>query len=94
MRRLNVVILLCLMGLPMGSLGQLANSPWPKFHQNTFNTGLGLGSGSNGLLRWKYATQGMVESSPAIAADGTVYVGSDDGNLYALTSAGLSSGST
>ena len=29
-----------------------------------------------------------VESSPAIGADGSIYVGSDDNNIYALTSSG------
>ncbi len=33
-------------------------------------------------------TIGIIESSPAIGPDGTVYVGSDDRNLYALTPAG------
>jgi uncharacterized repeat protein (TIGR01451 family) len=32
---------------------------------------------------WSYATDNQVESSPALA-DGVVYVGSDDGNTYAL----------
>jgi len=34
-------------------------------------------------LRWSYQTGDMVNSSPAVA-NGVVYVGSDDGNLYAL----------
>jgi len=34
--------------------------------------------------KWKFKTNGDVDSSPAIGLDGTVYVGSDDGNLYAL----------
>jgi outer membrane protein assembly factor BamB len=34
-------------------------------------------------LRWTYTTKGQVWSSPAVA-DGMVYVGSDDGNVYAL----------
>ena len=34
--------------------------------------------------KWTFATGNAVYSSPAIAADGTVYVGSDDGNLYAV----------
>src|ERR1039458_1179537 len=33
--------------------------------------------------RWSWATQGQVDSSPAVA-NGGVYVGSDDGYLYAL----------
>jgi outer membrane protein assembly factor BamB len=35
-------------------------------------------------LRWRYHTGDSVESSPAVAADGTVYVGSDDSYLYAI----------
>jgi outer membrane protein assembly factor BamB len=34
-------------------------------------------------IKWKFHTRGMVISSPAIA-NGTVYVGSTDGNLYAV----------
>ena len=33
---------------------------------------------------WVFATGGAVRSSPAIGADGTVYVGSDDRKLYAV----------
>src|SRR5581483_11708410 len=36
-----------------------------------------------GSLRWKMATGGPVAATPALDAD-TVYVGSDDGALYAL----------
>ena len=38
---------------------------------------------NTGALLWSYTTGGPVESSPAVA-NGTVYVGSDDGNLYAF----------
>jgi outer membrane protein assembly factor BamB len=38
---------------------------------------------SNGKLLWNYTTGGYVYSSPAVA-NGVVYVGSEDGNLYAL----------
>lgn len=34
-------------------------------------------------IRWKFHTEGRVFSSPAVA-DGVLYVGSTDGNLYAL----------
>ncbi|HVR35962.1 MAG TPA: PQQ-binding-like beta-propeller repeat protein, partial [Methylomirabilota bacterium] len=37
-----------------------------------------------GDLKWKFTTGGSVWSSPAIAADGTIYIGSDDGRLYAI----------
>jgi len=35
-------------------------------------------------LRWEFATGDRIISSPAVAADRTLYVGSDDGNFYAL----------
>jgi len=41
----------------------------------------------DGTLRWRYLTGGDVVSSPAVTAY-RVYVGSDDGSLYALTVAG------
>ncbi len=34
--------------------------------------------------KWQFKTAGRVQSSPAIAPDGTIYVGSNDGNLYAV----------
>ena len=30
----------------------------------------------DGLLKWKYKTDGEIYSSPAIGSDGTIYVGS------------------
>ncbi|MFZ2634564.1 MAG: PQQ-binding-like beta-propeller repeat protein [Desulfosalsimonadaceae bacterium] len=36
------------------------------------------------VARWRFETGGDIDSSPAIGSDGTVYVGSDDGNLYAI----------
>ncbi len=33
---------------------------------------------------WTYTTSGAVRSTPAVADDGTIYVGSDDGRLYAI----------
>jgi len=38
---------------------------------------------SNGQLKWSYTTGSYVSASPAVA-NGVVYVGSDDGNVYAL----------
>jgi eukaryotic-like serine/threonine-protein kinase len=38
---------------------------------------------ATGALRWSYTTGGSVQSSPAVA-DGTVYIGSEDANVYAL----------
>jgi outer membrane protein assembly factor BamB len=36
----------------------------------------------DGTVQWEFATGRNIVSSPAIAGDGTLYVGSD--NLYAL----------
>jgi outer membrane protein assembly factor BamB len=37
-----------------------------------------------GSVLWEFVTGGSSNSSPAIGADGTVYVGSDDGRVYAI----------
>ena len=39
----------------------------------------------NGTLKWVFETEDGCESSPAIGPDNTIYVGSYDGYLYALT---------
>ncbi len=70
--------------LTLVAAGGLANSPWPKFRGNAQNTGRGTGSGAAGTLKWAFATNAAIESSPAIGSDGTVYVGSGYGTLYAL----------
>ena len=38
----------------------------------------------DGKLRWSVELGADVDSSPVIGPDGTIYVGSDDGKLYAL----------
>jgi outer membrane protein assembly factor BamB len=40
--------------------------------------------GPDGSPLWQYRTGGPIHSVPAISADDTIYVGSDDGYLYAL----------
>ena len=42
---------------------------------------------STPTVRWRYQT-GEEYSSPAIGADGTIYIGSYDHSVYALTPAG------
>jgi outer membrane protein assembly factor BamB len=37
-----------------------------------------------GTVLWSFITNGSSNSSPAIGADGTIYVGSDDGRVYAI----------
>jgi len=62
------------------------NHPWPMFHGNPRHTGLSP-YGENidkPVLKWKFKTDGEIYSSPAIGSDGTIYVGSNDGYLYAI----------
>ena len=42
-----------------------------------------------GTRKWVFETGGSVVSSPAIGSDGTIYVGSNDGNLYAINAHGI-----
>ena len=42
----------------------------------------------DGSAKWAFKTGEDVESTPAIGANGTIYVGSNDGNLYAISSDG------
>jgi uncharacterized repeat protein (TIGR01451 family) len=46
-------------------------------------------SGNNGKLKWRFTTGEQIYSSPVIGSDGTIYVGSDDDNLYAIDSDGI-----
>jgi len=43
-------------------------------------------AGEQGTTLWKFSTKGTLISSPALGADGTLYVGSMDGKLYAFNS--------
>ncbi|MBX7131293.1 MAG: PQQ-binding-like beta-propeller repeat protein [Fimbriimonadaceae bacterium] len=65
-----------------GLYASAAKSPWPKFHANLQNTGLGSGKGATGKSKWTFRTAGCVDTSCAIGADGTIYAGSDQ--LYAI----------
>lgn len=65
------------------------SSVWPKFHCNLANTGKSaIGACVSGRVEWRVQTQGYVESSAAFAGDGTAYVGSGDGCIYAINSNG------
>jgi len=57
---------------------------WPMFHHDVLHTGYSASNGpvTNNTL-WKTILTGGVKSSAAIV-DGVVYVGSDDGNVYAF----------
>lgn len=62
---------------------------WWRFHNDSRNMGRGLFNATTvNDLAWAIQTQGYVESSAAIAADGTSYIGSGDGKIYAITQNG------
>ena len=58
---------------------------WWMFHHDPQHSGRSPFTGPAApQLKWKTATGDMIDSSPAIGADGTIYFGSDDDNVYAL----------
>ena len=65
-----------------------APGQWAMFRHDLGNTGAADSAGGalRGTVRWVFPTGGAVHSSPAVT-DGTVYVGSRDGRLYALDAA-------
>jgi eukaryotic-like serine/threonine-protein kinase len=58
------------------------------FRGNAQHSGVYQGAGAPRFsrMKWSFHTGGMVIASPAVV-DGTVYIGSDDGNLYAVDAA-------
>jgi outer membrane protein assembly factor BamB len=75
---------------------QYASSVWPKLHQNNFNTGLSMVDTSTvtGVQKWAFYAGDKVDSSPAIGADGTIYVGTsvpyhaNNDGFFAVSQAG------
>jgi len=61
-------------------------NPWPMFRHGITRSGLStyVTAENRGELLWSYHTGGEIVSSPAIGADGTIYVGSSDNNSYAF----------
>ena len=54
---------------------------------STDTVAVAISSSTPGIELWSYSTNGAInQSSPAIGADGTIYIGSRDDNLYALNS--------
>lgn len=69
----------------------LARTPWPMFRHDSRHTGRSPFQGPEvPHFQWEYITNGaIVESSPAIGPDGSIYIGSHDFYLYAFTSSGV-----
>lgn len=63
---------------------QPGDSEWPIFRGDAALKGIADAELSdNPQLQWSFATEGPVKSSPVIGG-GRVFIGSDDGHLYAL----------
>jgi outer membrane protein assembly factor BamB len=70
----------------------LAASPWPKLHGNLANTGRSNSNGAIGVKKWEFQRKSSSENvspitSPVIAIDGTVYIGSSSNVIFALDGA-------
>jgi outer membrane protein assembly factor BamB len=59
---------------------------WPMFQYDARHTGQCPydTSKNKGKLKWKFKTDGWICFFPVISSDGTIYVGSRDGYLYAI----------
>ena len=66
------------------------SSIWPMLDHDRGHAGRSQfdTSANPGALKWRFATAGVL-SSPAIGADGAIYVGSGDSNLYAVSANGV-----
>ncbi|MFZ2071212.1 MAG: PQQ-binding-like beta-propeller repeat protein [Halobacteriota archaeon] len=74
---LSIVLILCTM-VP-ATIAQLANTSWPMFHHHLNHTGLSPHYGPDtSTVKWTFSTGDKIFGSPAIAADGTIYIGTTD----------------
>jgi outer membrane protein assembly factor BamB len=64
----------------------LAHSSWPKYRGNLNNTGQSSGYGATGRLLWSTpaGATDRVEGSAILGPQGSVFIGADDGRLYAM----------
>jgi len=76
------ILMFCVPNVATASMNKYSTT----FHNNARHTGgyipMMREHTSNGILNWKYATEGIVTSSAT--PNGIVYIGSLDGNVYAL----------
>src|SRR6478672_5616067 len=82
---LGIVVLTAAVAACKLSSSNPTPSPWPMFHHDLQHTGrtTDLGPASPDK-KWDFEIGDAGPSSPAIAPDGTIYVGSNDHRLYAL----------
>jgi len=81
-----IFLSLALLVMPVPVMADLASTPWPMFQHDLNTTGLSpyVASQTN-TVKWTYTTGGAIyRSGVAIGLDGTLYIGSKDGYVYAL----------
>ncbi len=83
----SIIALFCI-AFPFSVEAQLANSPWPGYGYDNYNSGLSPSQGTQtDSVKWTFET-GNILDSPSIGPDGTIYVGSWDDSLYAVNKDG------
>ena len=83
MKYILVVLVICLVTSGIQAQ-QETNIPWAMFHTaQKSNINSSLQHKTIGALKWKFKTGGKIFSSPAIV-NGLAFIGSEDGNLYAI----------
>jgi len=82
MKRIIAVFIFCLFLLAMPHV--VGAEDWPNFRKDTVHSGSVSESLQPPLtLKWQYKTEGKILSSPSVA-NGKVFIGSRDNQLYAL----------
>ena len=80
----TVAALVCIIFVSSLVLIPFASADWAMFRANPSNDGVGTGNPVlTPTLLWNFTTGGGVSSSPIVVGN-MVYVGSGDGNVYAL----------
>lgn len=92
MRVIVVFVETLLLGTSLFTQSVYANlgSPWPMIHGDSKLTGQSRFDTSKikGRVKWRLETESGVETSPVIAADGTIYIADHTCNLYAISPQG------
>ena len=71
------------------SVGAGARGDWWMFHHDPLHSGRATVTGmQSAVTKWTFSTLDWIYSSAIFGVDGTIYVGSEDGNLYAINANG------
>ena len=74
-----------LFGLSSLNSKTYSTSPWPMFMHDLYHTGrTNLVGPENPKEKYRFSTGSIIRASPVIGGDGTVYITSSDGRIYAI----------